>query len=88
MQPHRRTGRKFLTDATVAATTAATTLSASALPARPAAAAKSFTVKAGKDRFNEPILYRGVNPNLVKISAKDTGGLLSVFEYEGFAKEA
>jgi quercetin 2,3-dioxygenase len=27
-----------------------------------------------------------VNPNLVKISGKDTGGLLSVFEYEGFAK--
>ncbi|GAB3643600.1 cupin domain-containing protein [Spirosoma arcticum] len=88
--------RKFLSDATVAVSTAAastvattvaaTALSASATPIRPASAGKPFTVKAGKDRFNEPILFRGVNPNLVKISAKDTGGLLSVFEYEGLSK--
>ena len=78
--------RNFITRATAAATVAATTLSASAMSNRPAPAAKSFTVKAKKDRFNEPILFRGVNPNLVKISAKDTGGLFSVFEYEGLAK--
>ena len=78
--------RKFLVDATAATTVATTALSASATPVRPAAASKSFTVKAGKDRFNEPILYRGINPNLVKISAKDTGDQFSVFEYEGFAK--
>jgi quercetin 2,3-dioxygenase len=46
----------------------------------------SFVVKAGQDRFNEPIKYRGISPNLVKISARDTGGQFSVFEYEGFAK--
>lgn len=74
--------RKFL--ATTVAT--ATALSASATPISPASAGKSFTVKAGKDRFNEPILFRGVNPNVVKISGKDTGGLLSVFEYEGIVK--
>jgi quercetin 2,3-dioxygenase len=49
-------------------------------------ATKSFVVKAGQDRFNEPIKYRGISPNLVKISAKDTGGHFSVFEYEGLAK--
>ena len=49
-------------------------------------AASSFVVKAGQDRFNEPLKYRGISPNLVKVSAKDTGGQMSVFEYEGFAK--
>jgi quercetin 2,3-dioxygenase len=49
-------------------------------------AAKSFVVKSGQDRFNEPIKYRGISPNLVKVSAKDTGGQFSIFEYEGFAK--
>ncbi len=79
--------RKFITRATAAATVAATaTVGASATPSRLASADKTFTVKTGKDRFNEPILYRGVNPNHVKISAKDTGGLLSMFEYEGFVK--
>lgn len=48
--------------------------------------AKSFTVPAGKDRFNQPIKYKGVNPNDVKISAKDTDGELSVFEYVGYQK--
>ena len=46
----------------------------------------SFLVKAGKDRFNEPILYKGVNPNLVKISAQDTNGQLAFFEYIGLEK--
>jgi quercetin dioxygenase-like cupin family protein len=78
--------RRFITRATAIATVAATTLSASAAPSHPVSAEKPFTVKAKKDRFDEPILFRGVNPNLVKISAKDTGGLLSVFEYEGFTK--
>jgi quercetin 2,3-dioxygenase len=47
---------------------------------------KQFIVRAGKDRFDQPILYKGVNPNLVKISAKDTGGQLAVFEYIGLEK--
>ena len=47
---------------------------------------KGFKVDSGKDRFDQPIKYRGVNPNDVKISAKDTDGQLSVFEYVGFQK--
>lgn len=47
---------------------------------------KGFKVESGKDRFNQPIKYRGVNPNDVKISTKDTDGQLSVFEYVGFQK--
>ncbi|QHT70700.1 cupin domain-containing protein [Rhodocytophaga rosea] len=49
-------------------------------------AIQSFIVKGGEDRFNEPILYRGINPNLVKISGKDTGGQLAIFEYIGLEK--
>ncbi len=45
-----------------------------------------FIVKAGEDRFHQPIKYRGLSPNLVKVSAKDTGGQFSIFEYEGMAK--
>ena len=73
--------RKFLPTAE-----AATSLSASATTISPVSTGKSFTVKAGKDRFNEPILYQGINPNLVKIPASDTGGQLAVFDYEGFDK--
>jgi hypothetical protein len=45
---------------------AATSLSASATTISPVSTGKSFTVKVGKDRFNEPILYQGINPNMVK----------------------
>lgn len=87
--------RKFLTDATAAATVATATFGASATARQIAPtenqptgrAAKSFVVKAGKDRFDQPILFRGKNPNLVKISAKDTNGQLTVMEYEGFEKD-
>lgn len=75
--------RKFITS-----TVATATLGPSAVAHQPVArSTKSFVVKAGKDRFDQPILFRGVNPNLVKISAKDTDGLLTVLEYEGFEKE-
>ena len=47
---------------------------------------KGFKVNAGKDRFDQPIKYRGVNPNDVKISSKDTDGQLTVLEYVGFEK--
>jgi quercetin 2,3-dioxygenase len=47
---------------------------------------KAFVTKAGEDRFQEPIMYRGISPNLVKISSKDTEGKLAVFEYHGNAK--
>lgn len=47
---------------------------------------KGFKVNAGKDRFDQPIKYRGINPNDVKISSKDTDGELTVLEYIGFEK--
>lgn len=47
---------------------------------------KSFVVRAGKDRFDQPIKYRGINPNDVKVSSKDTDGQLTVLEYVGFEK--
>ncbi len=45
-----------------------------------------FVVDAGKARFGDTIKFLGVHPNDLKISAKDTGGQLSVFEYTGTAK--
>jgi quercetin dioxygenase-like cupin family protein len=50
------------------------------------ASKKSFVVPAGKARTDETIKFLGVHPNDVKISGKDTGGQLAVFEYTGLAK--
>jgi len=47
---------------------------------------KPFVVDAGKSRFGEVVLFLGVHPNDLKISGKDTGGQLSVFEYTGYGK--
>jgi quercetin dioxygenase-like cupin family protein len=47
---------------------------------------KGIVVRAGKDRFDAPIKYRGVNPNDVKVSTRDTEGQLAIFEYVGFEK--
>lgn len=47
---------------------------------------KPFVVDAGKSRFGEVVKFLGVHPNDLKISSKDTGGQLSVFEYIGTAK--
>jgi hypothetical protein len=44
---------------------------------------KAFVVKAGESRFGVPTPFLGVNPNDLKISTKDTGGLLSAFDYTG-----
>jgi quercetin dioxygenase-like cupin family protein len=49
-------------------------------------AKQPFTVKAGKGRFDETILFKGIHPNDTKISGKDTGGQLAVFEYTGTEK--
>jgi quercetin dioxygenase-like cupin family protein len=49
-------------------------------------AAKPFVVDAGKSRFGEVVKFLGVHPNDLKISGKDTGGQLSVFEYIGSAQ--
>lgn len=45
-----------------------------------------FVIKAGGSRFNEQFLFRGLSPNDIKISGKDTGGALCVFEYTGREK--
>ena len=44
---------------------------------------ESFTVKAGEARFGEYTPFRGVHPNDLKVSSKDTNGILSMFEYVG-----
>ena len=45
-----------------------------------------FVVRAGKSRFGEPMKYRGVHPNDVIISKKDTNNALSLFAFTGYAK--
>lgn len=48
---------------------------------------KGFVVKAHESRFNETtLLFGGSSPNDIKVSAKDTGGNLSIFEYTGKVK--
>ncbi len=47
---------------------------------------KPFKIAAGKGRFNESFLYKGKNPNDIKISGKDTGEQLAMFEYIGYEK--
>ncbi|MBC8085598.1 MAG: cupin domain-containing protein [Hymenobacter sp.] len=49
--------------------------------AKPAAA--GFVIRAGQSRFGIPTPFRGLNPNDLKISARDTGGALALFEYVG-----
>jgi quercetin 2,3-dioxygenase len=49
-------------------------------------ASKPFIVDEAKSRFGDVILFKGVNHNDLKISSKDTGGQLSVFEYRGIEK--
>lgn len=48
---------------------------------------KPFLVKNGEARFGVHTPYKGINPNDVKISGKDTNGQLAVFEYIGHVKE-
>jgi mannose-6-phosphate isomerase-like protein (cupin superfamily) len=47
---------------------------------------KPFTVKAGEARFGVHTPFRGVNPNDLKISKKDTEGAAAMFEYIGTEK--
>lgn len=47
---------------------------------------KPFFVKAGDDRFNEHIMFHGVNFNDIKVSTKDTDGQFCVYEYVGLGK--
>lgn len=47
---------------------------------------KPFVVKNGQSRFGETTKIGGKSPNDIKVSAKDTDGLLTVFEYRGNEK--
>ena len=61
-------------------------LAFSQLKLKAAETGKPFVVRAGGSRFNEPMKYRGVHPNDIIISKKDTDDALSVFAYTGYAK--
>lgn len=45
-----------------------------------------FLVKSGDARHGKHTPFKGINPNDLKISSKDTGGQMSVFEYIGIEK--
>lgn len=47
---------------------------------------EAFLVRKGKARHGKQILFRGKNPNALKISSRDTDRQLSVFEYIGVEK--
>lgn len=47
---------------------------------------KGFVVKAGTNRFKETTKIGGMNPVDIKVSTKDTDGVLSISEYTGFTK--
>jgi quercetin dioxygenase-like cupin family protein len=48
--------------------------------------AQPFLLRAGESRFGQPNPFLGVNPNDLKVSAQDTGGALSVFDYVGIQR--
>jgi quercetin dioxygenase-like cupin family protein len=73
--------RKFLT-----ATLATTATAAMATTQTKTGTTKPFVVKKGEARSGIHTPYRGINPNDVKISGKDTNGQLAVFDYIGNEK--
>lgn len=77
--------KKFLLTSLLAAPALAWTQDTNAKKI-PDSSAEPFIVDAGKSRFGEVVKFLGVHPNDLKISSKDTGGQLSVFEYTGTAK--
>jgi quercetin dioxygenase-like cupin family protein len=75
--------RKFIS---TAAAIAAFGTDLMAMPQAEEATKKGFLVKSGEARNGGKTPYRGINPNDLKISSKDTDGQLSVFEYIGVEK--
>lgn len=51
--------------------------------AQPAPAPAGLVVRAGQSRFGVPTPFHGINPNDLKLSARDTGGALAFFDYTG-----
>lgn len=72
--------RKFLT------TTLATAATSVLIDAHAETKNDGFIVKKGKNRSGRPTPFMLVNPNDAKISAKDTNGQISMFEYTGTQK--
>ncbi|MBP6396925.1 MAG: cupin domain-containing protein [Saprospiraceae bacterium] len=46
----------------------------------------AIVVRAGSSRFGVPTPFKGINPNDLKLSSKDTNGQLSTFWYKGKEK--
>jgi len=46
-------------------------------------AIQPFVVRSDQSRFNVATPFRGINPNHLKISTRDTGGAFSFFDYQG-----
>lgn len=81
--------RKFLSAAAGASTLSVTAFTPSGKTGKPdkrSGATKGFIIKAGESRFGERTPFRGINPNDLKVSSKDTGGALAIFEYTGKQK--
>lgn len=46
----------------------------------------AVVLRAGQSRFGVPTPFKGINPNDLKVSSKDTSGKLSAFWYNGLEK--
>ena len=73
--------RKFLQNTSVGLTAFGTLPTANAQRN-----SKPFVVKNGESRFGEKTIIGGTSPNDIKVSSKDTDGLLTIFEYRGNVK--
>ena len=78
--------RKFLTSAVGAAVVSVPLQSLNAEPQAIERVEKPFVVKAGEARFDQHMPFRGINPNDLKVSSKDTNGGMAIFEYVGKEK--
>ncbi|RTQ46824.1 cupin domain-containing protein [Hymenobacter gummosus] len=77
--------RRFLLTGLLAAPAAALPARAALALARPVAATPAFVVPPALSRFQEKTLINNC-PNDIKISGRDTGGAVALFEYTGLAK--
>jgi quercetin dioxygenase-like cupin family protein len=84
-KPDNMNRKKFLLQSLLAAPALAFANSVDA-EKESGSAKKPFIVDANKSRYGDNIKFLGVHPNDLKISGKDTGGQLSVFEYTGLGK--
>ncbi len=81
--------RTFLSSTLAASALTATAIAQPEYQSQPEAAntpRKPFVVKTGEARFGEKTKLFGTSPNDIKVSAKDTGGNLTIFEYNGQEK--